>query len=205
MTKMPFFLAPLFCSFLIITACSGTDSQSPPYVPVMQVGDQGACTWSNNTWQGFANTWVNDDAVISPADYSAVLAGDTLAASGTVDADPTDSSNDAGIIFDLNNVGGVHGSVTPAETGIVLRIVNTGRAGFVLYLESDSSGRWGYASDANGELRIPYTSFVTEPWTGGSHTAYVPGTSIGYINLHFPCKASSEVSFDVKVTDLYEY
>jgi hypothetical protein len=132
----------------------------------------------SGNWHGYAwTTAVGAGSTINPADFSAVLAGSSLCASGSV-APLADFSGMAALGINLNQAElppNPPAAVTPTGDGIVVGINN--KLGTALRIQiqgpngsTDANDRWCAPVSGKGGL-VPWTAFNTKCWdnTGAAY------------------------------------
>lgn len=159
---------------------------------------------SSGPWYGYA--WPSASPAVSstitPAAFSALAAGSQLCVSGTVAA-TTDFSSVAMLGINLAQVQGTTttGTWTPTgSAGLSYSLVNTGGSPLRIQIQgtnaaTDASQRWCYQLTASSAT-IPWSSFNTQCWVGGTGIPYansalsniiflVPGGNIAATPFNF--------------------
>ncbi|MBN1611659.1 MAG: hypothetical protein JW940_33800 [Polyangiaceae bacterium] len=169
----------------------------------------------HGAWKGKA--WTSTDtahvASITPADFDNLTTDGPYCASGTVPA-TSDYSAVAMIGFNVNQAsttdapastwtptsitsGGVVVNVTNRGASTVLRVQLLGPNG-----DTVASDRWCYELSQFGrDVTIPWTSFNTECWQGGSGVAYA-GEPIESAIVLVPGTNAEDRTFDFCVNDI---
>lgn len=182
---------------------SGTGGGDPPdgtCSEAFRVQDGGYVTsLGESCWRGYAYTVADTlGTLIAPTDFSGCASASCLCASGTLAGDETFQTY-AGLGFALDQdpmLDAPEGLVSPSGSGLTISYVNTGSSSLRVQI-SDGTTRWCYdgLTGTDGTVTIPYTSFNTECWVGGSGDYYL-GQPISTVQLVMPGAASS-VPFNV--------
>jgi CubicO group peptidase (beta-lactamase class C family) len=206
------------CLLLCFVACQ-SESKSPavaapevtpapspaPAVASFMIDDGGYVT--SGSFHGYAWTWAAEGAVINPTDFSTVVAGGQLCASGLLPVDPT-YNHVAQLGFDVNQAqqgpDSVSSTMAPSGNGIRVRVTNRGKSPLRVTLsgangETDPNDWWCAALPTESAV-IPWSAFNTACWDG-SGTAYA-GQPLRVLGILVPSSAGSATSFDFCLDEL---
>ena len=164
---------------------------------------------TTGSWHGYAwTTAAGMTTMITPADFSALAAGDPLCVSGTVGAQ-ADFGGVGVLGVNLNQDAAASSpmlTVTPSMAGIDVRVDNRGGSPLRVQIQgpdgaTSATDRWCAPITAPGGF-IPWSSFNTKCWDG-TGTAYSrqPLVSAGII---VPGTATTPVPFNYCLTGLAE-
>ena len=149
-----------------------------PWAPysVLAGGYVTDCSWHGYGWTADSGT----GSTVTPASFTTLAAGGQLCAQGTV-AGLTDYSGTGMVGLNINQAQtGTPtppvNSYTPTGTGITYNLTNTGQSALRIQIQAadgatNANDRWCATVDsATGT--IPWASFNTQCWTGGTGVAY---------------------------------
>lgn len=191
---------------------AGTTAGTTGSIPTSGTGSaasvEGGGYITSGNWKGYAWTWAENGATITPEDFSATT-DFPLCASGTVAADDAYSSL-AIVGWSINQDSGDGDpklEVTPGADGITIAVSNPGASELRLQIQgkngpTDPNDRWCAIIPGNGDF-IPYEGFNTECWVGGDGVAY-NGEPFVEVMVLIPALATTDVPFDFCINSLEE-
>ncbi len=191
----------------------GTTGGEPPTpiegYAVEEGGFVRTCGMSGYSWVAAGPATANNDtgvlSSISPADFSAVAAGEALCAAGVVAAD----DDYGGYAMIGVNIGQepslVEGeetpnvNITPTGTGLTVSVTNNAGGALRVQIQDDLGGddaehRWCANLPASGQATIEWGEFNTACWDD-SGTFYA-GAPINAVLVLVPGKQSTDTAFD---------
>jgi hypothetical protein len=148
-------------------------------------------------------------ATITPADYTSCGTPCMLCGMGSVAAD-VNFGGLAMIGFNLNQAAdsSTVGTVTPTGTSLVVNFTNANNAPLRISIigatgDTVATDRWCVSVTAatSGPITIPYTSFNTQCWAGGTGVAYAR-QPIKAVQIHVPGNNVASIPFNVCLTSV---
>jgi hypothetical protein len=184
-------------------ATGGTSTGTGPYT-VLGGGFVTAGAWQGYAWASAGPVGVS---TITPTTFGTITAGAQLCVSGTVGA-TSDYSGTAMLGINIAQAQGttVTGTWTPTGTGVSYSITNTGASPIRIQIQglngaTDATQRWCYTA-LTPTGTIPWASFNTQCWTGGTGVAFSPTTPIAAIMVLVPGSNTAAVPFNFCVVSL---